>query len=190
VRTEEISQDQHLAEARAWLQERGLTPPLPRPVPITALPPVPLSKKKRQRRKGRPLQYEEVGVTCYCGQVAVLQSNALKYGRQYGQGYGWFCSRWPDCPGYCGTHPDGRPLGTLADPATHRKRTWVHDAVDPLWREEGYSRGAVYGWLATIMGRDHVHIGGLNLEECDELLALIRRHPFTPPRRRLVRLGR
>ena len=120
-------------------------------------------------------------VTCFCGSPAHLASNARKYGRAYGTGQGWFCARWPECEGYVGTHPDGRSLGTLADPVTHRMRMAVHDRVDPLWRDQGRPRGAVYAWLASIMGADHVHIGELNLEQCNEVLTVIRRHPFPGP---------
>jgi hypothetical protein len=180
MRIEEIAQDRHLAEVRAWLQERGITPPPPRQFSITTLPPPQRGKNATKLKDPRPQEgFEQPQVFCYCGQPAVLRNNAIKYGQQIGKtGYGWFCSRWPDCPGYCGTHPDGRPLGSLADPLTHRKRQDVHAVVDPLWREQGYSRGAVYGWLASISGTDHVHIGELSFDECDDLLTLIHRHSF------------
>jgi len=160
----------HMTSARAWLRERGITPPPHRPRPITTLAP-----PRKKSRKGGPAATIEV--TCFCGAPAELRPNSTKYGKNFGNGFAWLCSRWPECPGYVGTHPDGRPLGSLADPRTHRKRSDVHNVVDPLWRDGTSSRGQVYSWLTSISGRP-IHIGELSLEECDDLLTLIRRHPF------------
>jgi hypothetical protein len=119
-------------------------------------------------------------VLCLCGRPARLQPNSLKYGRSYGNGWGWFCAGWDDgsCQGYVGTHPDHHPLGRPCDGPTHRARMACHDRIDPLWKEQGYPRGRVYAWLAELMHTDHVHIGELDLDGCDELLTLIRGHPF------------
>jgi len=119
-------------------------------------------------------------VRCYCGSPASLCDNATVYGRQYGRGKMWLCECWPQCDGRVGAHPDGRPLGTLADAETRRLRMQLHGVIDPRWRQlmdEGRSkrqaRSEVYAWLGQLMGSDDFHVGNLNADECRRALALI-----------------
>jgi hypothetical protein len=136
------------------------------------------------------VKVEDLTVTCYCGAPARLQSNAVRYGREYGNGMGWFCSRFPDgCDGYTGTHPDGRPLGTLADKETMRLRQRLHAQVDPLWqagtrRQRKAARRQVYRWLSWILGvtGPDCHIGSMDAAACHRALERIAAHPYDPKR--------
>lgn len=124
-------------------------------------------------------------VLCFCGSKALLQSNSIKYGREYGNGKAWICERFPECEGYVGTHPDGSPLGTLADNQTVKLRRELHSIIDPLWmsrtdRSKKKNRGSVYGWLRRIMNMtpDECHVGNWDAETCIEALEQIARHPY------------
>ena len=113
---------------------------------------------------------------CFCGSTSSLRSNSILYdGKEYGNGKAWICDRFPGCRGSVGTHPDGTPLGTIADGPTRYLRALIHSIVDPLWKEGPYSRGEVYAWLARIYGKP-VHMGKLDLNECMRLIKRIAIH--------------
>jgi hypothetical protein len=167
-------EDLEVDKARVFLEAHGIDPPPPRPEAVTALL---VSRKVR-----------ELVLYCYCGARARLESNAVRYGRPYGNGLCWICSRWPVCSGYVGAHPDGRPLGTLADATTMRLRQRLHAQVDPLWqvgtrRQRRAARRSVYRWLGQILdltGPD-CHIAQLDRDACVRALEMIRAHPYVPP---------
>lgn len=91
----------------------------------------------------------------------------------------WSCTRFPECRGTHGAHPDGRPLGVPANAATRAARIQAHAAFDSLWRSGGMSRSAAYRWLAKAMGRSEVHMSGLSQPECDEVIRLVNERPHT-----------
>lgn len=134
------------------------------------------------------LKIEGIKVFCHCGSAASLRSNSLIYnGREYGNGLSWICDRFPKCRGSVGTHPDGRPLGTIPDQETKKLRIKVHAVVDPLWknwegkkRSRGHARGSVYGWLRRITGKSNEqnHIGMYTKEDCIRTLKLIEENPY------------
>ena len=114
-------------------------------------------------------------IKCYCGADAVLRSNAVLYnGKQYGNGWAYVCSRFPKCRGSVGTHPDGRPLGTIADDDTKEWRKKAHAVVDPLWKSGKYKRGVVYAKLSKEFGKQ-VHIGEATVEDCKKIVNAIER---------------
>lgn len=124
-------------------------------------------------------------VGCFCGSPASLVSNSVKYGREYGNGKAWICDRFPKCDGYVGTHPDGSPLGRLADKETIQLRRQLHSTIDPLWQDRTdrtvkKNRGSVYGWLRRIMGMtpDECHIGNFTADECRKALKQIELNPY------------
>jgi hypothetical protein len=128
-------------------------------------------------------------VTCnYCNKPAVhFASSAHVYG---GRDYGpiWHCV---ECDAWCGCHPDGSPLGTLANKQLRNARMATHAAFDPLWRD-GWKlaypgaraqtvamrhsmRLRAYQWLAHHMGirvKD-CHIGQFDIEQCVRAMRLI-----------------
>lgn len=120
---------------------------------------------------------------CYCGAPARYANNSEYYGRSFGNGKCWMCTRYPECDGYVGTHPDGRPLGTLVDKETKKLRIAVHDLIDPLWqnqtdRSRTKARGSVYGWMRRITGIKDYHTGSLTKEQCLLALEAIKANPY------------
>lgn len=137
------------------------------------------------REKGeQPMTKEpnkDFRVACFCGSTASIRSNAIIYnGREYGNGKAWICDRFPDCRGSVGTHPDGKPLGTIPDAETKKLRIQVHAVIDPIWKGQSKKkRGSVYGWLKRITGsQKEIHIGETTKEDCLRLLELIEQNPY------------
>lgn len=127
-------------------------------------------------------------VRCHCGSTASLRSNALLYnGKEYGNGKAWICNRFPECRGSVGTHPDGRPLGTIPDEETKKFRMQLHAMIDPLWKNQtdgskSRNRGLVYGWLQRITGLSskECHIAMFDAAKCREVIELISENPYVP----------
>lgn len=125
-----------------------------------------------------------MAIKCFCGSEATLQSNAIIYGREYGNGKMYICNRYPVCTGAVGIHPNGKPLGTMVDESTRKLRRKVHSIIDPLWKQQARSkrkaRGSVYGWLQRITGLSpkQCHVGMFDAEMCIEVLGLIADHPY------------
>jgi ssDNA-binding Zn-finger/Zn-ribbon topoisomerase 1 len=92
----------------------------------------------------------------------------------------WSCSRWPDCGGTHGAHPDGSPLGVPADKATKLARIAAHDAFDELWRGEHapMKRKEAYRWMQEVMGlaSGECHIGRFPVSRCSTLVRLVESH--------------
>lgn len=121
---------------------------------------------------------------CYCGSPSHLDTNDKIYnGRIFGNGRIWLCDRFPECRGSVGTHPDGRPLGSIADPETKKLRMEVHALIDPLWKNnttvsKKKARGSVYGWMRRITGIENYHTGNLTKEQCRTALEAIKNNPY------------
>jgi ssDNA-binding Zn-finger/Zn-ribbon topoisomerase 1 len=90
---------------------------------------------------------------------------------KHGPFYG--CSTFPVCRGTHGAHPDGKPLGIPADKATRAARIRAHDVFDRIWKEGHMSRKNAYMWLAKAMKRDVVHIGSMDVDECEAVVRLM-----------------
>ena len=102
----------------------------------------------------------------------------------------WVC---PYCGARVGSHPDGKPLGTAANPELRKARVFVHEKLDPIWQKASQlpdyqdahrgpeaerrkalaiikrtARVRTYRWLAHHMGlsRDACHVGMMDLEQC------------------------
>lgn len=111
------------------------------------------------------------GPSCFCGSSSSLRSNGLIYnGREYGNGKAWICDRYPACRGSVGTHPDGKPLGTIVDSETKKLRMNVHAVIDPLWKSGKMKRGWVYSRLSKAIGRPY-HTGETTADDCRAILA-------------------
>ena len=106
--------------------------------------------------------------TCnLCGGPVEFASNAIIYGRQYGSGYCYHCTR---CGAYVGTHrpwPD-RAMGILADEEMRAWKMICHELFDALWKPTGNHRlrRQLYSRLAVQMGIevDDCHFGYFDLE--------------------------
>ncbi len=84
----------------------------------------------------------------------------------------WGCSRWPECDGTHGAHPDGRPLGFPADKATKRARMEAHQLFDAWWKSGVMSRPQAYVRLQQLMGlsEEDAHISRFTKERCAEFV--------------------
>lgn len=107
---------------------------------------------------------------CFCGGNATLQSNAVIYGRTYGNGMAFVCDT---CKGYVGCHDDGRPLGTIVDKETKELRMEVHALIDPIWKSGKYKRSVVYIRIAKALGQKSFHVGECDKETCKVVLETV-----------------
>ena len=74
----------------------------------------------------------------------------------------WRCK---PCDAYCGSHPDGKPLGRLANAELRRARNKANALFDPLWRSGVMRRGEAYEWLQKLTGlsKAKCHIAMMDL---------------------------
>lgn len=97
------------------------------------------------------------------------------------------------CHAYVGCHPDGRPMGRLANAALRRMKQAAHAAFDPLWAtfaaqqlaypEESrpnsklkrIMRSRAYAWLSVQLGVqvDDTHIGMFDEAQCQRVIDVI-----------------
>ena len=91
----------------------------------------------------------------------------------------WECR---PCEAWVGCHPQGTPLGRLADKALRQAKMAAHAAFDPFWkakmRRDGWpqkrARNAGYEWLAGQMGiaREDCHIGMFDEAQCRRVVEI------------------
>lgn len=123
--------------------------------------------------------------TCsYCQRPAVFMDNSgpLYNGRNFGPV--WFCR---PCDAWVGCHPDGKPLGRLANAELRRAKIAAHAAFDPLWKAKmvaanvpkRYARGLAYAWLAEQLNLpvQEAHIGSFDVILCQRVVEVCR--PYT-----------
>lgn len=105
-----------------------------------------------------------------CGAVMILRKSKKWSTCFYG------CSRFPECKGAHGAHPDGRPLGTPADRKTSAARMAVHDLFDRIWKQRRMTRAQAYAWMKQAMGltEEEAHIGHFTAAQCERLAGIIR----------------
>ena len=103
-----------------------------------------------------------------CG--APMQLRSSRYGPFYG------CTRFPECDGTHGAHPDGAPLGQPADHHTRRARIQAHEAFDDLWKAGRMKRRTAYHWMQRAMHLppERAHIGRFTAGQCYRLIRLVR----------------
>lgn len=101
------------------------------------------------------------------GAVEFVDSAKVYHGKSYGMIY--LCKNYPKCTGRVGCHPDGRPLGTLADDATRAARRKTHAIFDRIWQEKHMTRGEAYTGLAKFLGLREAHIGESDVEQCRKI---------------------
>jgi hypothetical protein len=99
---------------------------------------------------GSPESYPAPETCEYCGSPVIFGSNALIYGKEYGNGR---CYKCTGCDAYVGVHTGTRiPLGRLATKELRELKKRAHSLFDPLWKAGGLSRGAAYSKLAIDLG--------------------------------------
>ena len=114
----------------------------------------------------------EPTVCPFCGHQVIKISNAAIYGRQYGSG---LCYKCTHCDAYVGCHPDGKPMGTLANKQTRELRKQCHNSFDGLWKIVKLDRNYCYGELAKLMGieREQCHFAMMNIPQLVKALDVI-----------------
>lgn len=89
---------------------------------------------------------------CLCGSEMILRNS--KYGKF------WGCIRYPDCSETHGAHPNGAPLGILADKETRLLRIEVHKLLGKKFGDwETISRKQkhkMYAWLKENTSLGHI----------------------------------
>lgn len=113
----------------------------------------------------------------YCGDPATLEDSSVVYG---GRSFGkiWHCRH---CRAWVGVHKNSArfaPLGRLANAELRVWKQRAHAVLDPLWKRGPSrigTREEVYALASKFMGYS-IHIGQLNVEECQRLIVMLERH--------------
>jgi hypothetical protein len=112
----------------------------------------------------------------YCGAAAAFRpTSSHVYSKDFGPI--WHCV---PCAAWVGCHPDGRPLGTLANANLRKIRVAAHNAFNPLIERKiarekcskTKAKNAAYAWLSKQLGipREQCHIGMFNEEQCSSVM--------------------
>lgn len=77
----------------------------------------------------------------------------------------WKCD---GCGNHVGTHhktsEPTKPLGNIPSPELKRARIFIHDLIDPAWKNGMTSRKAIYAHLSKAIGREY-HTGEIRTIE-------------------------
>jgi len=105
------------------------------------------------------------------------ETNKYKYGsgnlRKF---YG--CTRWPQCKGTHGAHPDGSPLGIPARKETKDARVRAHEVFDSLRIKHDVKKPHAYYWLGGKLGipfasiGSECHIAKFDLDTCEDVIRI------------------
>ncbi|MBY9079539.1 hypothetical protein KIH86_03840 [Paenibacillus sp. HN-1] len=93
-----------------------------------------------------------IPTTCpYCNSPVILTSNAVIYGREYGNGRCYKCTA---CDAYVGVHNQTTiPLGRLANREMRELKMKCHSLFDPVWKlNKSIKREFAYRCLANALG--------------------------------------
>jgi len=82
----------------------------------------------------------------------------------------WGCSRFPECKGTHGAHPDGTPLGIPANAETKKWRRKAHESFDQWTEDCGLTRPQAYIKLAEHFNVGEIHIGEMGIEACKHVI--------------------
>lgn len=92
-----------------------------------------------------------VPVICsYCSSEVIYTSNAVIYGKEYGNGRVYKCT---GCDAYVGVHTGTDiPLGRLANKELRQLKKQCHALFDPTWKAKKIKRRQAYSILAMRIG--------------------------------------
>ena len=103
-----------------------------------------------------------------CSGRVIYTTNDRVYGKRYGSGYCYYCTK---CGAYVGTHgPRPRDaLGLLADEQMRKAKIACHDIFDSKWRKHVKAhkkRDDLYYWLAQKLDipLDECHFGWFDID--------------------------
>lgn len=114
----------------------------------------------------------------YCGGVIRLVPAKKIYGETSAKRLGLLNEKiyqCQNCNARVGCHKGTtRPLGNVANETLRLKRIETHQVFDAYWQGRGMSRTQGYRWLAKKMNLpdQRAHIGGFEMEQCQEVIAL------------------
>ncbi len=114
-----------------------------------------------------------------CGAEMVLRMSK-RFSHKNGEARRFYgCTRWPECNGTHGAHPDGRPLGIPADAETKRMRQLAHSALDNAYKDTPRPRR--YKKLQELMGlsEEDAHIAKFDIGQCKKLIAILNNSEVT-----------
>lgn len=121
-----------------------------------------------------------------CGSPMVLR-RTQKYKWSNGEGRRfWGCSRFPDCKGIHGAHPNGAPLGVPGNKETKLARQAAHIEFDQLIKERFTGRDGAYKWLGLMLGmpeseiKEKCHIGRFDIAMCARVVNICRQYRLKP----------
>ena len=108
-----------------------------------------------------------------CGGKVKFVTNDAVYGKRYGSGYCYLCTK---CGAYVGTHKP-RPteaMGILANKMMRELKVGCHDMFDALWKTQNERRGC-YHKLANRMGipLSECHFGYFDLNQLIEAYKIL-----------------
>lgn len=109
----------------------------------------------------------------YCKSSTRVVDEVFIYGRTYRDRLMICCKNFPQCDSYVGTHPDGEPLGRLANRELRSWKKQAHEFFDKLWKENKLSRDKCYEDLADHLGipDKYCHIGMFQKSTCIKVIA-------------------
>lgn len=123
--------------------------------------------------------------TCnICGGKVIYTSNTAVYGRRYGSGMCYLCTK---CGAYVGTH-EPRPkeaLGILSNKEMRSMKMTCHNLFDALWKgkpSKGSGRSPrrkAYRWLSDQLGipEEECHFGYFDMNMLQRAYSLLRKEP-------------
>jgi ssDNA-binding Zn-finger/Zn-ribbon topoisomerase 1 len=120
-----------------------------------------------------PAKYPGARQDLLCGECQAKMDlrTSPKFARPF---YG--CTRFPECKGTHGAHPNGAPLGIPANHDTKQSRRQAHAVFDQIWKQHLVkNRWAAYNWMrqAMSLSESQAHISMFNSQQCAELMRLV-----------------
>lgn len=114
----------------------------------------------------------DIKICPFCGHEVVKTSNKEIYGKEYGNGVCYLCR---NCKASVGTHPDGRPLGILANREMRILKKACHDLFDYVWKTDKMPRNSAYEILSEKLQIDikDCHFGHFDMERLFKALKIL-----------------
>lgn len=110
-----------------------------------------------------------------CGAPMRLVRNRYKRTRTHPNGSPFYgCTRYPECKGSHGAHPDGAPHGRPGTAEERVARKEAHAWFDQLWQGgDRDARREAYAWLRATLPDMPGHISEMNVEQCRATVAAV-----------------
>lgn len=110
-------------------------------------------------------EYYPIPTKCpYCDSEVIFTSNSEIYGKEYGNGKCYKCTK---CNSYVGVHSGTKiPLGRIANKELRELKKECHALFDPLWKSGRITRNDGYKSLAKALNIPHkdCHFGWFDKE--------------------------